>query len=283
MQVVDSVARLHDALKKLRVENGGIGLVPTMGSIHKGHLSLLEIAGAHARTKVVSIFVNPTQFDRADDFSAYPRTLDSDIEQLESAGADVLFFPSAEEMYPNGSDQPLAVVEATIAGQGLEGAHRPGHFKGVATVVAKLLNLVRPSAAVFGQKDFQQLAVIRAMVDELFIPTRIVAAATLRDDDGLAMSSRNQQLSPDERAIAPRLYQRLSAVGGQLAGGAKDFAAIEMECAEALKHDGFTVDYVAVRGSDMQSPGADQELIVLCAAWLGPTRLIDNIIVGPSD
>lgn len=280
MRLIQDGARLRRAVSALRKRAGRVALVPTMGGIHAGHLSLLDVARRHAEVVVASIFVNPIQFERPHDFERYPRTLERDRELLSGGKADILFAPDEAVMYPNGVARPEALVEVGGPAEGLEGAHREGHFRGVATVVVKLLNLVQPTVVVFGQKDYQQLQVIKSMVRELLLPTTIVEAPTLRESDGLAMSSRNLQLDEDQRKLAPKLYQHLCSVAERILKGEIDHGFLERDCERALVRDDFRVDYVAVRSLDLKLPRADDgALVVLGAAWLGQTRLIDNVIV----
>jgi pantoate--beta-alanine ligase len=254
-----------------------VGFVPTMGNLHPGHHSLVRLARGQADRVVASIFVNPTQFGPDEDFSRYPRTPDADAAGLAAAGCDLAWMPSVGTMYPFGLE---GVVQVRVPGvtEVLEGAHRPGHFDGVATVVARLFHQVRPDVAVFGRKDYQQLAVIRYMVRELAFPLEIVAGETQRDPDGLAMSSRNQYLSTGERAIAPSLHRTLLAVRDAVRAGTPRMQA-ESQAAASLAGAGFEVDYVAVRRPDLSVPdeGEGGARVVLVAARLGRTRLIDNL------
>lgn len=263
--------RLHSA--------GSVAFVPTMGNLHAGHLELVRLARAHGATVVASIFVNPLQFGPQEDFDAYPRTLDTDCTQLKSAGCDVVFAPSVAEMYP--VPQQIEILPPPIARE-LCGAFRPGHFQGVATVVAKLFNIVQPAVALFGKKDYQQLFVIRALVQQLNYPLRIVAAETLRAADGLALSSRNGYLSEQERQQAPQLYAVLQALAAQIKNGNREFSALEQGACSELESQGWRVDYIAVRdaGTLLAPLAATQAFVVLGAAWLGKTRLIDNIEVS---
>lgn len=252
--------------------------VPTMGNLHEGHLSLVKQAAKTGRPVVVSIFVNPLQFGAGEDFERYPRTLDADCALLESH-ADVVFSPSLEEMYP--VEQQFFVTPPDDLANDLCGAFRPGHFRGVATVVLKLFNLVQPAAAFFGKKDYQQLALIRRMTAQFNLPIEIIGGETIRTDDGLALSSRNAYLSAAERREAPRLYQTLNAVKAQLESGRRDFASLEATGRFSLEAAGWKVDYVAIRRPDLSRPvDSDTRLVVLGAARLGKTRLIDNLEIG---
>jgi len=258
-----------------------IALVPTMGNLHDGHLALVRLAVGQADTVVTSIFVNPLQFGRGEDYDRYPRSLQRDLGLLESEGVAAAFAPSVGEMYPNGQERGTTVDVPGLSSV-LEGASRPGHFSGVATVVTKLLGIVSPDIAVFGEKDFQQLAVIRRVVRDLNLGVEIVAGSTVREPDGLALSSRNQYLSPEQRQRAPALYRALASARRRLAAGDRSYAAIEAEARAALIGAGFEPDYVAIRrAADLAPPaGGDGELVVLGAARLGKTRLIDNLRVG---
>jgi pantoate--beta-alanine ligase len=277
MQHEVTIAGLRAAVADWRGQGARIALVPTMGNLHAGHLALVERARALAGRVVVSIFVNPLQFDRADDLAAYPRTLEADAAVLAAAGADLLFAPPEAEVYPAGGG--LTRVEVAGVTEVLEGASRPGHFTGVATVVAKLFNMVQPDVAVFGEKDWQQLLVIRRLAADLDFPVAIEGLPTVREPDGLALSSRNGYLSPEERARAPRLHAILRDLAESLKAGEPDLAGAEARAARALETAGFRPDYISVRrAADLALPGpGDRELIVLAAAWLGRARLIDNI------
>jgi pantoate--beta-alanine ligase len=253
-----------------------VGFVPTMGNLHDGHHSLVRLARERADRVVASIFVNPTQFGPNEDFSRYPRTPEADAAGLEAAGCDLAWMPSVETMYPFGLE---GVVQVRVPGvtEVLEGAHRPGHFDGVATVVARLFHQVQPDVAVFGRKDYQQLAVIRYMVRELAFPLEIVAGETRREADGLAMSSRNQYLSAQERALAPELHRALLALRDAILAGTPRVEA-ESQAAAALAAKDFDVDYIVVRRPDLSEPaeGEGGARVALVAARLGRTRLIDN-------
>ena len=275
MDVIHSVAELRKRLKG----EPSIALVPTMGNLHAGHLSLVDIAQQHGKCVVASIFVNRLQFEAGGDFDRYPRTLDRDRELLEEAGCDVVFAPDEKEMYPE--PQEIHVTPPKVALQ-LDGEHRPGHFQGVATVVSKLFNIVAPHVAVFGKKDYQQLYVIRALDKQLNFAIEIVGGETIREPDGLAMSSRNGYLTPEERAKAPQLHRELEGIRDLVQGGAHRFQRHEEIAAANLTMAGWRVDYVALRNrSELATPHPkDTELVVLAAAWLGKTRLIDNLEVN---
>ncbi|GAB4355311.1 MAG: pantoate--beta-alanine ligase [Immundisolibacter sp.] len=277
MHTFTDVPALRGARHAWRAAGERVALVPTMGNIHEGHLRLVDAARAHgAQRVVVSVFVNPTQFDRADDFARYPRTLAQDARALRSRGVDALFAPAVEVMYPGGLDL-AAFVEPTHSAAPLEGEFRPGHFRGMATVVIKLLNLVQPDCAVFGEKDYQQLAVVRAVVRELLLPVEIVGVPTVREADGLALSSRNQYLTPTQRALAPRLYAALQAAARAGAAPTAALAPIEAYHTDTLNALGFRVEYFQFRNAQLAPPApGDRQRVVLAAAWLGKARLIDN-------
>ena len=249
-----------------------------MGNLHAGHLELVRVCRARCHVSVVSIFVNPTQFGPNEDYANYPRTLDDDLAQLKAVGADLVFGPPVEEMYPDGRNNGVTVSVPALDGT-LCGAARPGHFDGVATVVAKLFNIVRPQFAFFGEKDWQQLCVIRTMARELDMPVEVVGVPTVRADSGLALSSRNKYLDADERAQAPLLNATLMAIRDAIGAGNRRYADLEAAATEALAHGGFDVDYVAVRDAEaLSEPGADcKRLRILAAARLGSARLIDNV------
>lgn len=275
MEIVRTIAELRERLASRRP----VAFVPTMGNLHDGHLALMRIGRARARCLVASVFVNRMQFGPSEDFDTYPRTFEADCAGLAREGVDVVFAPLEREVYP----EPQGFVVAPPAiGDELEGAFRPGFFRGVATVVLKLFNMVQPQVAVFGRKDYQQLMLVRAMVRQLNLPIEILAGETVRAADGLALSSRNNYLAPAERIEAARLHRTLAAVRAQILDGAKDFTGLAMEATAALTQAKWRVDYVAVRKqADLQSPGTDdRELVVLGAASLGRTRLIDNLEVS---
>lgn len=280
MQVIHDKHELREQLAEWRDAGEHIAIVPTMGNLHAGHISLVNVAREHAERVVVTVFVNPTQFGEGEDFDSYPRTFDKDTRKLKTVTADVLFAPDVDTVYPFGKEGATRVIVPGLT-EHLCGSFRPGHFDGVTTVVARLFALVQPDVAVFGQKDFQQQLVIRRMVEDLNLPVKIVTAATVREDDGLAMSSRNAYLTEDERERATALYQALRRVEEALRGGADDFAKLEKMAAGELEQAGFRPEYVAVRDSgDLSPPGPGcHEFIVLAAAHLGDARLIDNILV----
>lgn len=257
-----------------------VAFVPTMGNLHAGHLALVARARELAERVVVSIFVNPLQFGEGEDLEAYPRTPEEDRQQLQAAGADLLFMPSEQEIYPGGREGVTFVEVPGISGL-LCGASRPGHFRGVATVVCKLFNIVQPDVACFGQKDFQQLAVLRRMVSELNMPLEVVGVPTVREVDGLAMSSRNGYLNAAERKIAPRLYQTLQALAERVQRGERDYPALEASGRQMLQQGGLQPDYLVLRrASDLLPPQGDEaSLVLLAAAYLGRARLIDNLLI----
>jgi len=273
MLVLHTVAELRTALSG----QTGTAFVPTMGNLHAGHVSLVELARQHGQPVVVSIFVNPLQFGVGEDFERYPRTLDADCAKLATAGCDIVFAPAVSELYP--VPQTFTVQPAASLIQDLDGAFRPGHFNGVATVVLKLFNLVQPRVAVFGKKDFQQWLVIRELVRQFNLPIGIIAGDTLREADGLAMSSRNGYLDASERVQATLLQRELAAIRASVESGERDFAGLSATACRHLKMAGWRVDYVELRDAGNLQPAtpASQQLVVLGAAWLGRTRLIDNL------
>ena len=280
MKFIQGKRELWEQLAEWRHENEHVAIVPTMGNLHSGHASLVDVARHHADRVVVSVFVNPTQFGEGEDYDDYPRTLERDTRRLRKIGADVLFAPDVETVYPFGIEQ-ATIVSVPGLTEHFCGAFRPGHFDGVTTVVARLFALVRPHAAVFGQKDFQQQLIVRRMVEDLSLSIRIVTAPTVREKDGLAMSSRNAYLSDEERKIAPLLYHTLKHVGSELQNGRRNFADLEAEASAVLADGGFRPEYVAIRRAlDLSEPDRDSdELVVLAAAHLGKARLIDNIVI----
>jgi pantoate--beta-alanine ligase len=278
MRVVHQVADLHTELSDWRAGGERVALVPTMGNLHAGHASLVRRARELGECVVVSIFVNPLQFGPKEDYARYPRTLEADARLLEAEGAEIVFAPAVSDMYPAGYPPQTTVQVGGTVAETLEGEFRPGHFAGVATVVNILFNLVQPRVAVFGEKDWQQLQVIRRMVADLGMPVRVVGAPTLRDADGLALSSRNQYLQPDERARAALLYACLSAVAAAVTAGRRDYAVLCAEQVGVLEQAGFRVQYLDVRQPDLSPPWqGSASLVVVAAAYLGTTRLIDNI------
>ena len=280
MQITNSKVELQEQIREWRHQDEHIALVPTLGNLHAGHISLVEEARRHAERVVVSVYVNPTQFGEDEDFEDYPRTLERDTRRLKQIGADVLFVPDDATVYPFGHDCATVVAVPGLT-ENFCGALRPGHFDGVTTVVARLFALVQPDVALFGQKDYQQQLVIRYMAEDLGLPIRIISAETVREDDGLAMSSRNQYLADEERAIAPQLYAALSKIGAALQSGERDFEKLEQSAIKRLEKAGFKIDYVAIRrAQNLAIPDRDcDELVVLAAAHVGDARLIDNVVV----
>ena len=274
-EAVSDLALLRARVAAWRSAGLRVGFVPTMGNLHAGHHSLVALAREHADRVVASVFVNPTQFGPGEDFTRYPRTPDGDLAGLDAAGCDLAWMPSAHTMYPLGIGNAVRIRVPGVTDV-LEGAHRPGHFDGVATVVARLFNQVQPDAAVFGRKDYQQLAVIRHLVADLAFPVALVAAPTLRDPDGLAMSSRNQYLDTAARALAPEIHRTLQAMRGRVLAG-EPAGTVEADARARLAAAGFEVDYAAVRGPDLADPAPDGPWVALVAARLGGTRLIDNL------
>ncbi|HEC17953.1 MAG TPA: pantoate--beta-alanine ligase [Gammaproteobacteria bacterium] len=284
MNIIDTVAELRSTVSQWRTAGQRIALVPTMGNLHAGHLQLVEEARQRAKRVVVSIFVNPMQFTNVGgdgkDFERYPRTLAADCEKLGAmpAAPEVVFAPSVDEVYPHGFEQQ-ARVEVPGIGDILEGEFRPGHFTGVATVVAKLFNMSLPDVALFGEKDFQQLLVIRRLTAELCFPVEIIGIPTVREANGLAMSSRNQYLSDEERQTAALLYQTLQEVKQQIEAGAEDSVKLCTQAMAQLQDAGFRPEYFELRRSSDLQPAdpQDKDGILLSAAWLGEARLIDNL------
>ncbi|WP_222564809.1 pantoate--beta-alanine ligase [Novilysobacter antarcticus] len=277
IETISELALLRERVLGWKQAGLRVGFVPTMGNLHAGHQSLVRLAREHADRVVASVFVNPTQFGPGEDYERYPRTVEADMTALEEAGADAMWLPSVETMYPHGTQ---GVVEIRVPGVTavLEGAHRPGHFDGVTTVVARLFNQVQADVAVFGRKDYQQLAVIRYMVRDLAFPIELVAAPIIREADGLAMSSRNQYLSPSDRQTAAAIHRSLQDTREAVMAG-MSLRAAEKDAAAQLAGAGFAVDYVAIHHPDLSAADADAAgpLVALAAARLGSTRLIDNI------
>jgi pantoate--beta-alanine ligase len=280
METITRIRMLRERVSAWRQLGLTVGFVPTMGNLHQGHMSLITEAKRRCDRVIASIFVNPSQFGPTEDYALYPRTPREDTELLDKAAVDLLFHPSVEEMYPGGHERGAVVDVPQLSGI-LCGAFRPGHFVGVATVVTKLLGIVQPHVAVFGEKDYQQLTIVKRVVEDLCLPVEIVGAETLREPDGLAMSSRNRYLSAAEREIAPRLHRALVAARERIEGGDRSFAAIEQSGMRALEAGGFTPQYFAVMQADDLKPPGDQasELVILAAARLGKARLIDNVRV----
>jgi len=280
MQIIHTVAELRNALKS----KTSIALVPTMGNLHAGHIQLATLAKKHAQCVVVSIFVNPLQFGANEDLASYPRTLEADCEKLKSAGIDIVFAPNVQEIYPdfNAATHDLGqtmIISAPPIAKELCGASRPGHFNGVATVVMKLFNIVMPQVAVFGKKDFQQLFIIRELVRQFNLPIKIIAGDTVREASGLAMSSRNGYLTKEQKTNAAALNAGLKQIADKIQQGNTDFIGLEQAVAQNLNRNGWLTDYISVRSARTLLPASkeDTALVVLAAAKIGNTRLIDNI------
>lgn len=282
-----SAAAIREIVGSWRASHHSVALVPTMGSLHSGHLALTKFAGEHADSVVATIFVNPTQFAPGEDYEEYPRVLEQDKSTLaEQKAVNALFAPEVAQIYPYGLDQSIQIAMPPLSRE-LCGAYRPGHFDGVAGVVLRLLNIVQPDMLVMGQKDYQQLVLIEQLVKDLCLPVRVIGVPTTREEDGLAMSSRNHYLSKTERAQAPALHRALAAVCETIRGGETDFEAVAIRAREALEALGFVVEYVEVRVGTTLAPthghSSSDDLIVLAAVRLGTTRLIDNMRVWPLD
>ena len=281
METVATIAAVREHVSRWHRAGERVAFVPTMGNLHAGHISLIDVARKRGDRFIASIFVNPMQFGPNEDFAHYPRTPEKDQSMLAKAGCDLMFMPDVAEIYPAGLDHSTRVTVPELSGL-LDGEFRPGHFDGVSTVVAKLFNIVTPDIAVFGEKDFQQLAIIRRMVADLCMDVEIVGAPTVREADGLAMSSRNQYLTAEERKVAPQLFAALLRAVKRLDSGERDFAAIERDGVDALRRAGFKPDYFVVRDAKtLLPPGAGRgRMVVLVAARLGKARLIDNLQFG---
>lgn len=280
MQVISTTEALREQLSEWRHSGDHIALVPTMGNLHEGHLSLISLARKHAERVVVSIFVNPTQFGEGEDFEDYPRSLERDTRRLQRLNTDLLFVPDVETIYPFGIDNATSVTVPVLTDD-LCGSYRPGHFDGVTSVVSRLFSLVQPDVAVFGQKDYQQQMLIRRLSEDLSLPIEIVTGPTMREDDGLAKSSRNLYLSDEERAIAPNLHAMLERIGRDLEAGKRNYSELEEHAVAELGELGFEPEYVSIRRAvNLDLPDRDNDdLVILAAARLGQARLIDNIVV----
>ena len=281
MQVFHSVNGLRDILRKHRKTNQTIGFVPTMGNLHDGHLALIKQAKQSNDIVVCSIFVNALQFGLNEDWDKYPRTYESDCTRLDQIGCDYLFYPEDGEMYPNGLDTQSRVICPTMTDL-LCGASRPGHFEGVTTVVSKLFNIVQPDEAIFGIKDYQQLAVIKRMTEDLCLPVKIISAPIHREPDGLAMSSRNIYITKQERPKVKVLKQVLELIAKQIKAGNLDFTKLELEAKKRIKAEGFKTDYVTISNSKTLQPAAvdDRQITILGAMYTASARLIDNISIS---
>ncbi|THD49293.1 pantoate--beta-alanine ligase [Enterobacteriaceae bacterium ML5] len=277
MLIIDSAALLRREIRDFRKNNKRIALVPTMGNLHEGHMTLVEEAKARGDVVVVSIFVNPMQFERPDDLERYPRTLQEDCEKLNKRGVDLVFAPSPAEIYPKGLATQTQ-VDVPVISTILEGASRPGHFRGVSTIVSKLFNLVQPQVACFGQKDFQQLALLRTMVEDMGYDIEIIGVPIVRAKDGLALSSRNGYLTNDERKLAPQLNRIMNALAERLSQGERHIDEMLQDTAQQLRQAGFTPDELFIRDAKtLQELSVDStSAVILMAAWLGKARLIDN-------
>ncbi|EGO9600151.1 pantoate--beta-alanine ligase [Escherichia coli] len=280
MLIIETLPLLRQQIRRLRMEGKRVALVPTMGNLHDGHMKLVDEAKARADVVVVSIFVNPMQFDRPEDLARYPRTLQEDCEKLNKRKVDLVFAPSVKEIYPNGTETHTYVDVPGLSTM-LEGASRPGHFRGVSTIVSKLFNLVQPDIACFGEKDFQQLALIRKMVADMGFDIEIVGVPIMRAKDGLALSSRNSYLTAEQRKIAPGLYKVLSSIADKLQAGERDLDEIIAIAGQELNEKGFRSDDIQIRDADtlLEIAENSKRAVILVAAWLGDARLIDNKIV----
>ncbi|EGJ9165975.1 pantoate--beta-alanine ligase [Escherichia coli] len=280
MLIIETLPLLRQQIRRLRMEGKRVALVPTMGNLHDGHMKLVDEAKARADVVVVSIFVNPMQFDRPEDLARYPRTLQEDCEKLNKRKVDLVFAPSVKEIYPNGTETHTYVDVPGLSTM-LEGASRPGHFRGVSTIVSKLFNLVQPDIACFGEKDFQQLALIRKMVADMGFDIEIVGVPIMRAKDGLALSSRNGYLTAEQRKIAPGLYKVLSSIADKLQAGERDLDEIITIAGQELNEKGFRADDIQIRDADtlLEASETSKRAVILVAAWLGDARLIDNKMV----
>lgn len=280
MLIIETLPLLRQQIRRLRMEGKRVALVPTMGNLHDGHMKLVDEAKARADVVVVSIFVNPMQFDRPEDLARYPRTLQEDCEKLNKRKVDLVFAPSVKEIYPNGTETHTYVDVPGLSTM-LEGASRPGHFRGVSTIVSKLFNLVQPDIACFGEKDFQQLALIRKMVADMGFDIEIVGVPIMRTKDGLALSSRNGYLTAEQRKIAPGLYKVLSSIADKLQAGERDLDEIIAIAGQELNEKGFRSDDIQIRDADtlLEISENSKRAVILVAAWLGDARLIDNKLV----
>lgn len=281
MRVIHSRQELAEQLAEWRHNEEHIALVPTMGNLHAGHIALVELAREHAERVVVSLFVNPTQFGDGEDFDDYPRTLERDKRRLKKTAADLIFAPDVATMYPFGVEN-ATTISVPVLTEDFCGASRPGHFDGVTTVVLRLFALVQPDVAIFGQKDYQQQLIIRRMVADLNLSISVITGETIRENDGLALSSRNSYLTDEQRQLAPMIYEVLGSVGSELTNGRRNFKELEANANQRLSDAGFDVDYVAIRRAEnLEIPDRDcDDLVVLAAAQLGAARLIDNIVVA---
>ena len=280
MQRISKISELRAAMSVWREAGDSVALVPTMGNLHRGHMSLVDLAAAHAEHVVVSVFVNPTQFGPDEDYADYPRTLDLDARRLARAGVEIMFAPAVSDMYPHGMEHATRVSVPKLSDQ-LCGAARPGHFEGVTSVVCRLLNICEPGIAVFGQKDYQQFIILQRMVEDLHIPARLLAGPTRRDKNGLARSSRNGFLSKQDKGRAAVIYAALTAAADELSNGNLNFSVLEQTALDEIAAAGLEPEYVSIRAAgDLGAPDTDTaRLVVLAAARLGKVRLIDNVLV----
>ena len=281
MLIIETLPLLRQHIRRLRQEGKRIALVPTMGNLHDGHMKLVDTAKASADVVVASIFVNPMQFDRAEDLARYPRTLQDDCEKLNKRKVDLVFAPAAAEIYPQGTESQTYVDVPGLSTM-LEGASRPGHFRGVSTIVSKLFNLIQPDVACFGEKDFQQLALIRKMVADMGYDIEIIGVPIMRAKDGLALSSRNGYLNAEQRKTAPGLYKVMNRAAEKLAAGERNLDEIIAIAGQELNEKGFRADDIQIRDADtlLDLTENSQRAVILMAAWLGEARLIDNQIVA---
>ncbi|MBA3112974.1 pantoate--beta-alanine ligase [Salmonella enterica] len=280
MLIIETLPLLRQHIRRLRLEGKRIALVPTMGNLHDGHMKLIDEAKDRADVVVASIFVNPMQFDRPDDLARYPRTLQEDCEKLNKRKVDIIFAPAPDQIYPQGTEGQTYVDVPGLSTM-LEGASRPGHFRGVATIVSKLFNLVQPDIACFGEKDFQQLQLIRKMVADMGYDIEIVGVPIVRAKDGLALSSRNGYLTAEQRKLAPGLYNVMSDLGEKLQAGERDLEEMIAIAGQALNEKGFRPDDIQIRDADtlLELTDASKRSVILMSAWLGQARLIDNKVI----
>lgn len=280
-EVIATIPQLRDRVRRARLAERRVGFVPTMGALHAGHRRLMDLACAECDVVIVSIFINPLQFDRPDDLAKYPRTLDDDVEACDAAGVDIVFAPSVAEMYPAA---PVCLIDVGRVADHLCGRFRPGHFRGVATVVMKLFEIMQPDRAYFGEKDAQQLAVVRRLVEDFNVPIDIVGVPTVREPDGLALSSRNQRLSADERRVAPVLYRALTVAEQLIGSGAGDVAQVTTAARRVIEEErAVRLEYLQIVEPREMQPveRIDGPVITAGAIWVGSTRLIDNVICVP--
>jgi pantoate--beta-alanine ligase len=276
MQQITKVKALRSCVRDWHQQGQSVALVPTMGNLHVGHLQLVKQAKKLANKVVVSIFVNPTQFVAGEDFNTYPRTIKDDVAHLGDIEPDLIFIPEIDEVYPAGLEGETQVIVPELDSI-FCGAFRPGHFTGVATVVSKLLNMVQPDIALFGNKDYQQLLVIKRLVKDLCIPVEIVGVETVREESGLALSSRNRYLNQQEKMVAAELHQALSGIAEAVKAGVDDYQQLEANAVKHLEKKGFKTEYLSIRNASNLGEPTEEELVVLTAAWLGKARLIDNV------